>query len=128
MATQGQYLVNGTVNDCNALLVQLQAARTTITRIIERMEALGVSALAGHAWPEGYTQADFVALYQALNALPGCVVPSISRGCAIGGNASWGAMRGRPFPGMSKPIVPPSFALAVWIAARSVLCGAKQPP
>lgn len=74
MATQGDYLVNNTVNDCNSLLAQLQAARTTITRIAERMEALGTAALSGYEWPSGYTQTDFVALYNALGALPGSVV------------------------------------------------------
>jgi len=74
MATQGQYLVNNTVNDCNVMLAQLEGARRLVTRIVERMEALGVAALQGHVWPEGYTQADFVALYQALDVLPGCIV------------------------------------------------------
>lgn len=74
MATQGTYLVNGTVNDCNALLQQLEGARRLVTRITERMEALGTAALEGYGWPGGYTQADFVALYNALDALPGSVV------------------------------------------------------
>lgn len=79
MATRGQYLVNGTVNDCNALLQQLLAARTTVVRITERMKSLGETALAGHTWPEGYTQADFMALYQALSALPTSIVPDEAR-------------------------------------------------
>ena len=74
MATQGDYLVLRSVEDANALLSQLEQARRLVTRITERMEALGVAALVGHVWPTGYTQADFVALYQALNVLPGLIV------------------------------------------------------
>ena len=79
MATPGQYLVNNTVTDCNALLLQLEQARRLMTRITERMEALGTAALAGYAWPEGYAQQDFVDLYQALDALPGSVVSDAVR-------------------------------------------------
>lgn len=74
MATPGTYLVLRSVEDANALLVQLEQSKRLITRITQRMEALGVAALVGHVWPDGYTQADFVALYQALDALPGLVV------------------------------------------------------
>lgn len=74
MATPGQYLVNNTVTDCNTLLAQLEQARRLTTRITERMAAIGAGALEGYSWPEGYTQQDFVALYQALNALPGSIV------------------------------------------------------
>lgn len=76
MATPGpgQYLVNNTVNDCNALLLQLRNVKQLVMNITERMEAMGVAALAGYEWPEGYTQQDFVDLYQALNALPGSIV------------------------------------------------------
>ena len=74
MATPGDYLVNNSVNDANALLAQLEQVKRLVTRIAQRMDALGIAALAGHVWPDGYTQADFVALYQALDALPGLVV------------------------------------------------------
>lgn len=74
MATQGHFLVIRSVEDAVTLLAQLERARTTIARIVERMESIGPAALDGHAWPEGYTKADFVALYNALNALPGSVV------------------------------------------------------
>jgi len=74
MATQGHYLVTRTVDDVGAALAQLQVAQTTITRIIQRMAALGLPALVGYEWPAGYTQADFIALYTALSALPGSVV------------------------------------------------------
>lgn len=74
MATQGQYLVNNTANDTISLLQQIQAVRTTVTRITERMAAIGEAALDSYQWPEGYTEADFTALYQALNALPGSIV------------------------------------------------------
>lgn len=74
MATQGQYLVNNTTNDCNALLQQIQAVRTTVTRITERMEAIGQGALNDHPFPEGYTKTDFIDLYQALDSLPGSIV------------------------------------------------------
>jgi hypothetical protein len=47
------------------------------------MEALGVAALAGFEWPEGYTQADFVALYTALDLLPGLVVEDAVRNAVI---------------------------------------------
>ena len=74
MATPGDYLVNNSVNDANALLAQLEQVKRLVTRIAQRMDALGIAALVGHVWPDGYTQADFVALYQALDALPGLVV------------------------------------------------------
>lgn len=79
MATQGDFLVQRTVNDCTTLVVQLEAAKTTAQRISQRMVSLGLPALSGYAWPEGYTQADFVALYQALNALPGSMVADDTR-------------------------------------------------
>lgn len=74
MATQGHYLVFRTVEDATSLLSDLERTRTVVTRIVERMEGLGVAALDGHEWPAGYTQADFMALYNALNGLPGSVV------------------------------------------------------
>lgn len=80
MATQGQYLVNNTVNDTISLLQQIQAVRTTVTRITERMEAVGQDALNGHPFPEGYTKTDFINLYQALDGLPGSVVADEVRG------------------------------------------------
>lgn len=79
MATPGQYLVNNTVNDCNSLLAQLEQVRRLVTRVTERMEAIGAGALADYTWPEGYTQQDFMDLYQALNALPGSVVANAVR-------------------------------------------------
>jgi hypothetical protein len=79
MATQGTYLVNNTTNDVLSLLQQIQAVRTTVTRITERMEALGEDVLENYAWPEGYTEADFLALYQALDGLPGSIVADAAR-------------------------------------------------
>lgn len=70
MATQGDYLVNNTVNDVNSMLQLLEQVGSTVSRVTERMESLGVSALVGYEWPNGYSQADFVNLYQALDALP----------------------------------------------------------
>lgn len=74
MATPGDFLVNRTSDDCNTLLAQLESARTTAQRIAQRMESLGVAALNGYVWPNEYSQAKFVALYSALDALPGSVV------------------------------------------------------
>jgi len=74
MATQGEYLVRNTTEDCAQLLNQLEQAKRLSSRIAQRMESLGLAALVGYVWPEGYTQADFVALYQLLDALPGLVV------------------------------------------------------
>jgi len=74
MSTQGSYLVNRTSENAAQLLSQLEAAKTTATRIVQRMEAMGLPALVGHEWPEGYSQAEFVALYTALAGLPGSVV------------------------------------------------------
>jgi len=79
MSQQGNYLVNRTTTDCGALLVRLEEAKTLAARIAQRMEALGIAALVGFEWPEGYTQADFVALYQALDALPGLIVEDAMR-------------------------------------------------
>lgn len=74
MATPGHLLVLNTRENALQLLQQLEQAKTTASRIVQRMEALGVGALAGYAWPNEYTPADFVALYNALDALPGSVV------------------------------------------------------
>lgn len=79
MATPGHLLVTNTRENALALLNQLEQAKTTATRIVQRMEALGAGALVGYEWPNGYTQADFVALYQALDALPGSVVTGDTR-------------------------------------------------
>jgi len=80
MATQAEYLVNQTVNDCNALLAQLQQAKTTAQRVVERMLAIGYVPLIDYPWPDGYTlNDDFVPLYNELAALPGTVVPDETR-------------------------------------------------
>jgi len=79
MASQGEFLVTKTVNDCTTLLSQLEAAKTTAQRISQRMVSLGIPALDGYVWPGGYTQADFVALYTALSALPGSLVTDATR-------------------------------------------------
>ena len=76
---QGQYLVNQTSADCVLLLRQLEQAKTTTARIVQRMEALGVPALKDYVWPENYDQAAFVALYHALDALPGSIVDDTVR-------------------------------------------------
>lgn len=74
MATPGHLLVLDSRQNALELLRQLEAAKTTASRIVQRMEALGVTALEGYEWPNEYTQADFVALYNALDDLPGSVV------------------------------------------------------
>lgn len=79
MASQGEFLVTKTVNDCTTLLSQLEAAKATAQRVSQRMVSLGLPALAGYVWPDGYTQDDFVALYVALSALPGSVVADETR-------------------------------------------------
>jgi hypothetical protein len=79
MATQGTHLVNNTTNDVRSLLQQIKAVRTTVTWIAERMAGIGEAALDGYAWPEGYTKADFIALYQALDGLPGSIVADAVR-------------------------------------------------
>lgn len=79
MASRGEFLVTKTVNDCTTLLSQLEAAKTTALRISQRMVSLGTPALDGYVWPEGYTQADFVALYTALAGLPGSLVVDATR-------------------------------------------------
>ena len=74
MSTPGQFLVIQSREDSVQLLRQLEQAKTTANRIVQRMEALGVGVLVGYEWPNGYTQADFVAMYNALSALPGLVI------------------------------------------------------
>ena len=76
---QGTYLVTRTSEDCAALLRQLEQAKTTAARITQRMEALGIPALQDYVWPDGYSQDDFVALYRALDALPGSIVNNLTR-------------------------------------------------
>lgn len=79
MATPGDYLVTKTATDCNTLLARLEEAKTLALRISQRMESMGTGPLAGYSWPNDYTQAKFVALYQALDALPGLVVENSTR-------------------------------------------------
>ncbi len=79
MSAQGNYLIYRTVEDVNAIKNQLSSIHDLIDRIVQRWEALGVAALAGYTWPEGYTQADFEALVAVLNALPDSVVTTSSR-------------------------------------------------
>ena len=71
---QGDILVNRSSEDAAVMLRQLEAVRTTAHRITERMESLGLPALDGQEWPEGYSQAEFVGLYTALCGLPGSIV------------------------------------------------------
>lgn len=79
MATKGQYLVNNTVADCAALVGQLEAVKARIWRIVERMEAIGAPALDDVVFENGYAKADFIDLYQALDALPAFVVDDDTR-------------------------------------------------
>lgn len=79
MATPGEFLVNNTSEDCTRLLSQLESVKTTASRIVERMSAIGAGALAGYVWPNEYSQVKFVALYTALAALPGTVVEDDTR-------------------------------------------------
>lgn len=79
MATQGEYLVNNTVQDAVDLLAQLEQAKRLANRIVQRMEALGLSVLDGYEWPAGYTEQDFVDLYESLDALAGLVVDDTVR-------------------------------------------------
>jgi len=79
MATPGHYLVLESRGDALQLLAQLLQVKSTATRLVQRMDALGLPALVGYEWPDGYEQADFVALYQALSGLPGLVVDDDTR-------------------------------------------------
>jgi len=79
MATPGEYLVHHTVEDVNQIKDDLAEIHDLIDQVGQRFEALGVGALAGFPWPEGYTQADFEALAAVLAALPDSVVTTSSR-------------------------------------------------
>ena len=79
MATPGEYLVNHTVEDVTQIKDSLALIHDLIDRVGQRFEALGVGALVGFPWPEGYTQADFEALCAVLAALPDSVVTTSSR-------------------------------------------------
>ena len=79
MATQGTYLVYRTVEDVNQIKNKLAEIHDLIDQVSERYGALGVAALAGYVWPEGYTQADFESLVAVLAALPDSVVTTSSR-------------------------------------------------
>lgn len=79
MATPGEYLVYQTVEDCTSLVQELERTQRLVWRIVERMEAIGAGPLTGFVWPNGYTQAKFVALYNALAALPDFVVDDAVR-------------------------------------------------
>lgn len=79
MATQGEYLVRSSVNDSVELLRQLETCKALALRISQRMVAIGAGSLVGYPWAQGYTEADFVALYTALNTLPGLVVADGTR-------------------------------------------------
>jgi hypothetical protein len=82
MATPGQKLVIDTTNNCNLLVRQLEAVRTTVDRIVQQMEATGLAALDDYVFPDGYTKADLLALYfmlagkqdDSVEPLPGSVV------------------------------------------------------
>lgn len=74
MATPGDFLVTRTVNDATTLLAALEQIKAQANRIAQRMVAIGAGALNDYQWPNGYMKADFVALYNALNSLPGLVV------------------------------------------------------
>ena len=84
MATKADYLINNTVIDAGQLRLHLEQAATVAKRITERMLALQdagnpVAFLLTYEWPDGYTINDFVALYDALTALPGSVVDDDTR-------------------------------------------------
>ena len=82
--SKADYLIVNTVNDINLFLSQAQQLKTTATRIVQRMLAMtdggtNLSVLADYVWPEGYTQANFIALYNALKDLPGSAVDDATR-------------------------------------------------
>ena len=84
MAGKADYLIINTVNDSNLFLSQVQQLKTTATRIVQRMLAMtdgatDLSILQGYVWPAGYTQANFITLYNALKDLPGSVVDDATR-------------------------------------------------
>lgn len=79
MSTPGNYLVYQTVADVNRIKEDLAVIHDLIDRVTERFGVLGVEALVGFVWPEGYTQADFEALCAVLAALPDSVVTTSSR-------------------------------------------------
>lgn len=74
MATQGEFLINQTVEDCAALLAHLEGSQAVVNRIIERIAGVGTDVLDGYTWPPCYSKADAVALYQSLVSLPGLIV------------------------------------------------------
>ena len=79
MSVQGTYLIYRTVEDVNKIKDDLSEIHDLIDRIGERFGALGVAALAGFEWPNGYTQAKFESLCAVLAALPDSVVTTSSR-------------------------------------------------
>jgi len=79
MATQGEYLINQTVNDVNDIRTKLSQIHADIDQAYQRYLALTVDVLAGYAWPAGYTESDFTSLLAVLNALPDGVVTDSAR-------------------------------------------------
>ena len=74
MATKGQYLVNNTVEDCASLIGQLEQTKRTLWRVVNRMEAIGAAALDDVVFENNYSKTKFIALYNALDALPDFVI------------------------------------------------------
>jgi hypothetical protein len=79
MATKGEYLVNRTVEDCTALIAQLEHVKRIVWRTVERMEAIGAGPLDEYNWPDDYSKAQFVSLYNALDGLPNFVIDDDTR-------------------------------------------------
>ena len=78
MATQGEYLVQRTVEDTTRIKDLLYQLHDMIDRVAERGDAL-TGVLTDYAWPEGYTEAEFLSLIAVLKALPDSVVTTSAR-------------------------------------------------
>lgn len=78
MATQGDYLVQRTVEDVTRIKDLLYQLHDMIDRVAERGDAL-TGVLTGYVWPDGYTEAEFTSLIAVLKALPDSVVTTSAR-------------------------------------------------
>jgi hypothetical protein len=79
MATRAEYLVNETHDDVTRLVQTIDTAASIIWRITQRMVSIGGDVLNTHSFENGYSKANFVALYTALNELPDFVINDDAR-------------------------------------------------
>jgi len=75
LATRADYLVRETHASLSRIEGLCDQLGSEVRHIVQLMDAIGGGVLNDHAFENGYTKADMIALYVALSALPGFVIP-----------------------------------------------------